>query len=186
MAPKTKISKDMILNAAFDLVRQYGHEALNARSLAEKLNCSTQPILYQFASMEEIRQAVYQKADEFHTQYLFSGAEQDPSPMLSIGLAYIRFGHEEPHLFRLLFQTNHFHGLSLDSLITDPETAPLLAVTAEAFGCGKEQAAGLFRTMFILVHGYAALLANNAMEYEEKQAEQMLVSVFSGLKETLA
>ena len=44
MPPKARITRDMILDAAFDLVRAEGHEALNVRTLAKRLGCSTQPI----------------------------------------------------------------------------------------------------------------------------------------------
>ena len=54
MPPKAKVTRDMILEAAFALVRQEGHSALNARALARKLGCSTQPILYNFATMEAL------------------------------------------------------------------------------------------------------------------------------------
>jgi len=34
----------------------------------------------------------------------------------------------------------------------------------------------------IAVHGYAALLANNALEYDEQQAVRMLETIFNGMK----
>ena len=52
MPPKAKVTREMILDAAFDLVRAQGQETLNVRALAKALRCSTQPILYNFATME--------------------------------------------------------------------------------------------------------------------------------------
>ena len=53
MPPKVKISKEDILQTAIELVRKGGEEAVNARAIAGALNCSTQPIFSNFASMEE-------------------------------------------------------------------------------------------------------------------------------------
>ena len=55
MPPKVKIAKEDIVNAAVELVRQYGPQALNARELAARLCCSTQPIFSNFATMDELR-----------------------------------------------------------------------------------------------------------------------------------
>lgn len=46
MPPKVKITKKMVTEASFEIVRDSGHENLNARTIAEYLGCSTQPILY--------------------------------------------------------------------------------------------------------------------------------------------
>ena len=45
MPPKAKITKDMILNAAFEVARETGADHINARTVAKKLNCST-PVSY--------------------------------------------------------------------------------------------------------------------------------------------
>ena len=42
-APK-RITRETILQSAFTLLCKEGYEALNARSLARKMGCSTQPI----------------------------------------------------------------------------------------------------------------------------------------------
>ena len=45
MPPKAKISKEMIVNAALEIARLTGAENINARTVSQKLNCSTQPIM---------------------------------------------------------------------------------------------------------------------------------------------
>ena len=73
MPAKPKVTRDGIVKAAFELIRTQGHEALNARTLAEALGCSTQPLLYWFASMDEIRRETYRAADAFHTGFITDG-----------------------------------------------------------------------------------------------------------------
>ena len=64
MPPKAKISKEMIVNAALEIARLTGAENINARTVSQKLNCSTQPIMYHFKTIEDLKKATYQKADE--------------------------------------------------------------------------------------------------------------------------
>lgn len=41
MPPKAKVTREMILQTVFQITREQGFEAVNARSIAESLNCST-------------------------------------------------------------------------------------------------------------------------------------------------
>ena len=58
MPPKVKVTKEEIINAALALVRENGTDAINARSIAASLACSTQPIFSNFATMEELQKDV--------------------------------------------------------------------------------------------------------------------------------
>ena len=42
--PKQKITKEMIIETAFEIVRKEGLENLLVKNIAAKLNCSVQPI----------------------------------------------------------------------------------------------------------------------------------------------
>ena len=106
MAPKTKVTRDMIVEAAVEVARKKGADSINARTVAEQLHCSTQPVMYHFATIDSLKRAAYAKADHMHTSFLMNVApEQDP--ILSIGLIYIRFAVDEPQLFRFLFQSGY-------------------------------------------------------------------------------
>jgi AcrR family transcriptional regulator len=70
MPPKVRVTKEEIINAAFEIVRRSGPQALNARNVATALNCSTQPIFSNFASMEELQEAVGVAAYEMYLQFL--------------------------------------------------------------------------------------------------------------------
>ena len=47
MPKQVKISKDDILKAALEIVRNDGIERVSNREIAKKLNCSIRPIYYQ-------------------------------------------------------------------------------------------------------------------------------------------
>ena len=110
MSPKVVTSRDEIAQAAFEIVRDEGHEFLTVRHIAERLGCSTQPLLYHFKSIEEIRLAAYNLAEEFRTRFITELSGEYPHPMLEVGMRYLRFGHDEARLFRFLFQTGRYSG----------------------------------------------------------------------------
>ena len=70
MPTKIRISKDMILDAAFEIVRQDGMEKLSNRELANKLKCSIRPIYYQFENVEEMQKELYIKIEKFFYKFL--------------------------------------------------------------------------------------------------------------------
>lgn len=180
MPPKVKITKKMVTDASFEVVRASGHENLNARTIAEYLGCSTQPVLYNYKTVDEIREAAYEIADGYHTSFIMP-KEDDENPMLALGLNYVRFGHEEKNLFRFLFQTNKFGGMDVASLMGNPELSDIMHVMAAGLGCNEEEAREMFLTFFCVAHGLASLLANNSMEYDEAGSKKMLENVFFGM-----
>lgn len=180
MPPKSKVTKEMIIEAALEIIREHGYEALNARTIAKRLGCSTQPVLYNFKTVDDIREAAYQKADAFHTDFIMP-KETDDNPMLALGLNYVRFGHVEKNLFRFLFQTNNFSGMNVETLINSPYLSGVLEVMSKGLKCDVEEARKLFLTFFCAAHGLASLLANNSMEYDEEHCAGVLKSVFYGV-----
>ena len=64
------------------LLVKSGVENINARTVAKKLNCSTQPVMYHFETIEELKKATYAKADRFHTEYLMNIKEPQEGIML--------------------------------------------------------------------------------------------------------
>ena len=183
MPPKVKITKEMVADASFELIRAKGHENLNARTISEYLGCSTQPVLYSFKTMDEIREAAYELADGYHTEYIMP-KEEDGNPMLALGLNYVRFGHEEKNLFRFLFQTDKFGGKDIDTLLGDPALSGIFTLMAEGLGVDAGRAKEMFMTFFCVVHGLASLLANNSMDYDEERSMKMLEEVFYGMLAT--
>ena len=179
MPPKIKINEKMIIDAAFDIVKNDGIEKMNARTISERLNCSTQPIFYHFSSIEEIKKSVYEKADKYHSEYIMPKGTENEFPLMELGLNYIRFGYEEKKLFQFLFQTNQLNGYSLDELIDSEELSEILQMVSMGTGCDEASAKEMFMNLFIVAHGCASLLANNAIEYEKQKFEKILENVFN-------
>lgn len=179
MPPKAKITKEMIIDAGFEVARELGIEMVNARTVSERLGCSTQPVMYHFKTIEDIKKAIYQKADAYHTAYLMD--IHGDSPMLELGLSYIRFAQTEKQLFRLLFQSDEYSGKSISELIDAEGLLPILNVLSESAGTDIVRAKEIFRLLFLFVHGYAGMLANNTMKYDEAAIAADLERAFAGV-----
>jgi hypothetical protein len=178
--PKAKVTRDMVINAAFEVTRTMGAENVNARTVSQKLGCSTQPVMYHFAKIEDMKKAVYAKLDWFHTEYLLNIEKPQKGIMLGIGLNYIRFAIEEPHLFRFLFQSGFAVENNLVEMIDSGELKPVISVMQEAMEMNVEQTKEVFLTIALFAHGYASIIANNSLEYDEEVVALHLERAYRG------
>ncbi len=183
--PKARITKDMVTDAAFAVVRREGAWALNARSISRELNCSTQPVLYYFSSIEEIRQATFQKAEQFHTAYFMNVQGELDNPLLEIALRYIRFAEEEKHLFRFLFQSDCFINRNLSDWSGEDKLAPVIALMQSQTGLPEASARALFLSIYLTMHGYASMFAGNCLNYDEAEVIRTLIRTYSGVASSL-
>lgn len=179
MPPKSRITRDMIIRAAIEVAKESGYESINARTVSERLHCSTQPVMYQFSTIEAMKRAVYARVDQLHTAYLMT-IPPGQHPILGIGLNYIRFAVEEPLLFRFLFQSGYAEGNSLPDMIDSEELVPVLDAMREGAGLSAEKTKQVFLTVALFAHGYASLIANNGLEYDEKTVAEHLKQAWNG------
>ena len=64
MPPKTKFTKEEIVDAAYEILRVEGEEALTAREVGKRLGTSSSPIFTVFSSMGELKDAALKKATD--------------------------------------------------------------------------------------------------------------------------
>ena len=180
MPPKAKITKEMIVDVAFGIIQREGVDKVTARSISQQLNCSTQPVLYHFATVEDIKKAVYKKADAYHSDYIMNMENDYGDPMLTMGMNYINFARKERNIFQFLFQSNEFSGASILELLEMEEILPILTMLQHELELELDEVKEVFSTLFIFVHGYASLYANNTMIYEEANVISAIEKVFEG------
>ena len=87
---------------------------------------------------------------------------------------------EEPYLFRFLFQSDYFSGKTLLELIDAEELTPVLSAMQKSLGIGMEQTKKVFLTVFLFAHGYASIIANNSMKYDEDIINSQLEQAYRG------
>ena len=169
----------MIIDAAIEVAKQRGYESINARTVAAQLHCSTQPVMYHFSTIDSMKRAAYAQVDQLHSAYLMT-ISPEQNPVLGIGLNYIRFAVEEPQLFRFLFQSGFARENSLLEMIDSEELIPVLTAMQEGSGLSPEKTKGVFLTVAMFAHGYASIIANNDLEYDEKLIAEHLTRTWNG------
>ncbi len=179
MPPKVKITKEDIVKTAINLVRESGEQAINARAIAGALNCSTQPVFSNFATMDELNKATLVAAYDTYLDFLKKEVESGKYPEYkALGMAYIRFAREEKELFRFLFMRDR----------TKEDTSPSLdfeksvEIIMNANGITRDKAMLMHLEMWTAVHGIAVMLATSFLPLEWELISDMLTDVYQGIR----
>lgn len=180
MPPKVKITKEDIINVAIEIVKASGAEAINARNIAAALNCSTQPVFYNFASMDELRLAVVERADMLCNQYMEREVANGKYPAYKAnGMAYIRFAKEEKQLFRLLYMRDR----SKEIVSEDTELMHRMEeMIYDNTGLEGDNAKLFHLEMWAYVHGIATMLATGFYDLEWDFISKLITDAYQGLK----
>ena len=179
MPPKTRVTEERIIKAAVEVVRQSGFESINVRTVSAQLHCSTQPVMYHFSTIESLKKAVYKEGDRQQSAYL-RNTLPGQDPILEIGLNYIRFAVEEPQLFRFLFQSGYARESNLLEMVDSEELVPVLAAMREGAGLSLPKTRNVFITVALFAHGYASIIANNHLEFDETLIAGQLERAWNG------
>lgn len=156
--PKQRITREMVVDAAFEIAREQGMEQVMVKTIAEKLGCSVQPIYSYLTNMEELRREVAKKAKAF--VHAYAAAHIDPNDMFrSTGHAYVRIAKEEPNLFKLFILQERENIRSLEELY-DAEAGPQVAKAISAgLGISLEKAQQLHLNMLIYTIGIGTIFS---------------------------
>ncbi len=180
MPPKCKFTKETVIQAALDIVREQGFAALTARGLATALGSSAKPIFGLFNSMEDVQNAVLQAANELYQAYIRKDMAADNyPPYKASGMAYIRFAKEEKELFKLLFMRDRT-GESIAE--NREEIRPLLNLIMTNLGISENDAYRLHLEMWLYVHGIATMLATGYLCWDMSFVNEALTDAYAGLK----
>lgn len=156
--PKQRITKEMVVNAAFEIARNSGMEQVMVKNIAEKLACSVQPIYSYCKNMEGLRQDVVEQTSRFIQEYTAARIDKDDL-FRSTGRAYIQLAQEEPHLFRI-FILHQRKGISSLSDLYESETSPHTAeFIANELHIHASQAKQLHLNMLIYTIGIGTIFS---------------------------
>ena len=184
MAPKNKFTREEMVEAALRVVRAKGIDGLTAKTLADALGTSTQPVFTAFGSMDALKQEVYAAALRVYDGYTNAGL-QEKIPFFGVGMQYIRFAREEPELYRMLFLMRTQEYSAMDSMthlqeLVRPALEGIYRITAE-------EADVYFRNLWFVVHSLSTLIVTGDCPYSDREIGQILtgvsVSICKSIKE---
>lgn len=172
MPPRKKINKEEILKISLEILKKEPLENINARRLAKELNCSVQPIFYNFKNMEELKRealnAIYRKYQEALIE-----ASNKSKAYKEMGLAYIRFAKEYPNYFKIIFMGNT--NQTCENIIDqDNNQNGIIQKGMELTGFTYEQQKEFHIKVWIFTHGIATLVATNTVRFKEDEIEKLL------------
>lgn len=176
MPPSVKFTKEEIVNAALQVVREKGTAALTTRQIAAVLGVSTRPIFTYFQNMQQVQEAVRQAAQALYHSYIKKGLEQ-VHPFIGLGEQYIRFATQEPELYRLLFLP--LAPGSENKAMEEMERTQnlVLEFLQQIYQLDEAAAKRFFRDVWLVAHSLAALIVTNCCPYSLEEIQQILTSV---------
>lgn len=176
MPPSVKFTKEEIVNAALQVVREKGAAALTTRQIAAVLGVSTRPIFTYFQNMQQVQEAVRQAAQALYHSYIKKGLEQ-VHPFIGLGEQYIRFATQEPELYRLLFLP--LAPGSENKAMEEMERTQnlVLEFLQQIYQLDEAAAKRFFRDVWLVAHSLAALIVTNCCPYSPEEIRQILTSV---------
>ena len=181
MARKETITKEDIMQAAFEILQEEGIEQVTARKLAAKANCSTQPIFRVYKNMEELTEELFGKACEFFQEYYAQFPRQTVTPFVNLGYAYIKFAGAYQKLFEFVFLSQNRFGRSMYDLVNgNAGNVSKEIQIAAAQGC--RNASELFMKMWIFIHGAACMSLTGDYDLSESETIQLLKDSYQAFK----
>ena len=184
MGRKTKITREMILEAAYELLDESGIGGVAIKQIAAKLGCSTQPVSWQFGSMSELNKELYSYASD----KVFGGLEKDMQGRDAIeafflsGVRYLSIACDHPNVFRFLNVDDPLDTIgeriygdnSIFSFQFDEEAVKIFAsqydVSAELFS-------EMVRDTVIYTHGLALMMMFDGYKLPKEEACRMMYNL---------
>ena len=170
MPAKKQISREMILAAAFELLKEGGIDAVNVTALARKLHCSTQPIYLSFSGMDALREALRALAvQKFADEML----EMSGDGIIRLyGIRYIRYAMKEKEVFKFLFmRQNAFEEIRQ---LLQPITEQAIQELMKQYNIDHDEAHYFHDQLWMHTHGIAAMAATEFCQWDMEKVERTL------------
>ena len=175
MPTSPKISKETILKHALDMLIQDGYSAINIKTLAKRIGCSTQPISWHFGNMENFRNALTAYALEYANKRMLSSSE-GISAFSNVGIGYIDIAFDEPNLFRYLYMTGEsgYYAGGFDILTTADANFAMIEQIASQLETSADKVRDFFRNTIIYTHGLACFVVSGLIKSSKEELYAMV------------
>ncbi len=179
MPPKKRISSEDIVYAGIRVIDKEGIDGFNARGIASELKCSTQPIFSNFVNMDDLREAVYQKAKDIFNKKVEENIMENVSLLVMV-LEYTNFANTQKELYNFLFMNNRYDAPTLFNFL-DKSNEELVNMVKEITELNDANAKELLNMMTYYVYGMATRLANRKTVLDEEKLKYYVLKGYLGL-----
>lgn len=182
MSATKKITKDMIVDAALEIFRAEGFDAVTSRRVAFKLGCSTQPIYFEYKNMDELKNDIVKKVvgqlNEIFSSVSNEGKE-DPDEFVyrSFGLSFLKFVQADPFVFRQIYIVDGKIGRQVDNL----RMSIILDILENKYGYKKETALSIHKMASCSLMGMAVFVSSGYKKISEDEMQKNLGILFASI-----
>lgn len=171
MGRKTQVSKDVILQAALEMLIRDGYSAINIKTLSKEIGCSTQPLVWHFENMDGLRKALANYALMYANEKMRPSTNGAINAFEQVGRAYIKMALYQPNLFQFVFLNGSgcYPTGNASMLIEDKDHAELIKIIAKEFQIPEQNAGQCLQNSVIYTHGLATFVATGIMNISEKE-----------------
>lgn len=168
MPPKVKFQKEEIVQAALNVARKQGLDAVTAREVAKELGVSVGPIFTWFDTMEQLKMEVYALAKARYRDHIVRGLDE-PIPFLGVWRHYLAFARQEPELYRLLFLTrpDSVSGGAMEVLRFSQGLARPSIM--QIYNMDANTADKFFRNIWLAAFSFATLIVTDDCPYTDEE-----------------
>ena len=178
MPPKPTVDKQKIILSAVQMLKDNGIDSINARDLAKRLGCSTNPLFRVYKNMQELKEDVIKEIDKTYINFMKERMTGD-NLLVAQGIAYVEFARQEKHIFSALFMNKRIKNRSIEDVINAEWNRKTIENVREIVGCDIKQAEFIFLNVWIYSCGLAAQLISNDMKISPEAVEILTVSAFN-------
>ena len=192
MGRKVRITREMILEAAYEILDESGIGAVGIKAIASKLGCSTQPVSWVFGSMKELKKELFRYANmkAYETLPEQMAGKNAIDAFFASGVYYISIACDHPNVFRFTTVDNPMDTIgepvrdnrSIFSFEFDSEAAKLLA---EEYDVPLEIIGNTVRDIVIYAHGLAVMMMHDSFRLPKEDACKMAYDVAVKLLHTI-
>lgn len=175
MPRKVQFTREMIIGAAINMVREQGPDCINARDLGAYLGCSSRPLFTAFRNMEELTDAVREEVSrQFAERVRIARDATDGGPAAKrMGMCIVGFAQNEPNLYKFI----HWRG---SKLVPFQELSKIMTKQYQTdYHLSDEDAVAFFDHMMIFNMGLCSLITNGVRHFSREEVERILLDQFS-------
>ncbi|MGX7195573.1 TetR/AcrR family transcriptional regulator [Enterococcus olivae] len=180
MARKKTITRDQILNAAYEVVAKEGFSRFTARNIAAKMKCSTQPIYLEFKNMDDLKNVlVTEITNNVLTKLLKK--EVTGNRLIDLGLNCIEFANKEKQLYKALFLEGEVSVGDIKEYSYEYFVGSVIKGT-EYEELSEKRLQSVYMGFWIIVTGLAALTSSSIVDLSREETIELLENSFQIMK----
>lgn len=171
MPSSPKVQKEVILKTAFDLLLREGYGAINIKTVAQELGCSTQPISRQFGSMDGFRKELLGYSIEQLKSFFSVTGENVSEIVAGIAKGYINLAFDVPNLYKYLYMSEHAEErmCELINRLRGENSGRVIEMLEAEYGMPEAYAREYIKNLNFYVHGIASYVTVGFVELSKQE-----------------